>query len=197
MTQFAVTEAATGRILRGQGRPDPADFAGTPDLPPMPKNGMVFHSWQKRLDFGASPTPTSAMFWIDDAPRWIDTATIEQARAVKADAMRQACEAHITAGFMCAALGEPMLYPAKTQDQANLVASVTDSLLAGGDPEWRTPFWCMDAAGVWEFRPHTIAQIQQVGREGKAAILAALGRNETLSRQIAVASAEQLPDIVW
>lgn len=197
MTQFAVTEAATGRILRGKGRPDSPGFSGVPDLRPMPNAGLVFHPWQGRIEFSARPTPTSTLHWVDGAPHWVDTATIEQARASKVEAMRQACEAHIFAGFMCSALGEPFLYPANDRDQKNLVGSVTDSLLAGGDPDWRTPFWCCDAAGVWEFRMHTIAEIQQVGREGKAAIIAALSKNELLARQIAVASAEQLPGIAW
>jgi hypothetical protein len=143
------------------------------------------------------PTPTSVLHWIDGAPQWVETATLAEQRAHKINALNASCAAQIVAGFMCGVLGSSYLYPAKAQDQANLVASVTDSLLAGGDPDWRTPFWCMDEAGAWEFRAHTIAQIQQVGREAKAAILAAMGKNEALRQQVEAASAEQLADIDW
>lgn len=143
------------------------------------------------------PTPTSVLYHLDGAFAWIETATLTQLRAAKIESMRAACEAQIIGGFMCEALGLPYLYPAKAQDQSNLVASVTDSLLAGADPAWVTPFWCMDATGLWEFRPHTIAQIQQVGREAKIAILSAMGKNEALRQQIDAASAEQLAEINW
>lgn len=143
------------------------------------------------------PSPTHQLRWVAGAPRWVETATLEGQRAAKIEAISAACHAHIVAGFVCPALGAPHLYPAKPQDQANLVASVTDSLLAGADPAWATPFWCADAAGAWEFRPHTITQIQQVGREGKAATLAAMSRNEALRQQISTASADQLAGINW
>jgi hypothetical protein len=134
--------------------------------------------------------------WDGSAVVW--SAEMPAVRALHVERMRVACEQQIVAGFMCAALGEAHLYPAKVQDQANLIASVTDSLMAGDDPAWRTQFWCADAAGAWEFRDHTVAQIQQVGKTGKAAILAAMGKNELLRRQIEAAStAAQIEAITW
>jgi hypothetical protein len=129
---------------------------------------------------------------------WEEEATIDQKREGRIEAMRVACETQITAGFMCSALGQEYLYPAKTQDQANLIASVTDSLMAGSDPDWRTQFWCADAGGAWEFRDHTVDQIQQVGKTGKAAILMAMGKNELLRRQIdAAKTVAEIEAITW
>jgi len=141
---------------------------------------------------------SACAYLVENEIVWMDSVSLEQLRADKAKAISAACRVHIERGFECAALGEVYLYPANPQDQANLVASVTDSLLAGGDPDWRTPFWCANPTGEqWEFRLHTVDQIQQVGREGKAAILAAMQKNEVLQRQIAVATAEELETITW
>lgn len=135
---------------------------------------------------------------VENVIVWQETASLEELRANAMNIISDACRSHIEMGFQCAALGEVYLYPANAQDQANLVASVTDSLMASGAPEWNTPFWCATVDGLqWEFRPHTAAQIQQVGREGKASILAAMQKNEILRRQIAVASAEELKNITW
>jgi len=145
------------------------------------------------------PTETSVLHWsVERALHWVEAGSIEQLRAHRTEQMRVACEQQIVAGFMCSALGEAHLYPAKVQDQANLIASVTDSLMAGSDPDWRTQFWCADVAGGWEFRDHTVAQIQQVGKTGKAAILMAMGKNELLRRQIdAAMTAAEIEAITW
>ena len=99
-----------------------------------------------------------------------------------------ACQALIYAGFQSSALGKPYLYPAKDTDQQNLIASVVDALMNTGTPGYSTAFWCADSAGVWAYRPHTAAQIQQVGKDGKAAILAALTRNAVAQAAIAAAT---------
>lgn len=123
--------------------------------------------------------------------------TVEGLRQRKIAAMNAACQAQIVTGFVSDALGVPHLYPTKEQDQTNLLASVTDSLLAYAVPDWTTPFWCCDDGGIWGYRPHTIVQIQQVGREAKAAILQAQGKNEALRKLIDAATIEQLQDIQW
>jgi len=144
-----------------------------------------------------APSPTAELWISNGVLSWHDPATLDQRRAALAQEISVACRAFIEQGFACAALGAPFVYPAKQQDQANLIASVTDSLLFADDPDWLTPFWCADEVGTWDFRMHTRAQIQQVGRAGKASILAAMQRNEILQRQIAVANAEQLSTITW
>lgn len=125
--------------------------------------------------------------------------SIEQLRNAKAADIDLACRNAIYAGFTSNALGSFYHYPAKDKDQANLVGSVTESLYPNLPPEWTTPFWCAtdNANGVWAYRAHTAAQIQQVGTDAKAAIVAALTHNAQLQAQIAVADAEGLEAIVW
>lgn len=147
--------------------------------------------------FPESDSPTKVLYITDGELHWVETGDLAQIRQHKTEVMNTACTAQIMSGFTCDALGAPHHYPSDQQDQANLVASITDSLLAGGDPEWVTPFKCADADGVWQYRPHSIAQIQQVGRAGKASVLTALAKNEELRQQIATATAEQLDNIQW
>lgn len=125
--------------------------------------------------------------------------SLNKLRADKATEIDLACRNAIYAGFTSNALGAVYHYPAKDKDQANLVGSVTESLYPNLDPEWVTPFWCAtdNANGVWAYRAHTAAQIQQVGTDAKAAIVAALTYNAQLQAQIAVADAEGLAAIVW
>jgi len=129
----------------------------------------------------------------------LPTPGIRQLRADKATEIDQACRDSIYAGFTSNAFGAVHHYPAKDKDQSNLVGSVTESLYPNLSPEWVTPFWCATetANGVWAYRLHTAAQIQQVGTDAKAAIVAALTRNAQLQAQIAVANAEDLDGIVW
>jgi phenylacetate-coenzyme A ligase PaaK-like adenylate-forming protein len=109
-----------------------------------------------------------------------------------------ACQDSIYAGFISAATGVPLTYPAKDRDQSNLAASVLASLMPNLSAVWTTPFWCMDANGVWTNLPHTVAQIQQVGLDGKAAIIAAINKNAALSAQVMQATdIAMVKLIVW
>lgn len=130
---------------------------------------------------------------------WVPTGDpLDDARAGKIAEMDRACRRCIGGGFVSAALGAPHHYPAKDRDQANLVASVTASLLPGLSPDWTTPFWCADEAGVWVMRAHTAEQIQQVGIDGKAAILAAMAQNSALAEQARAAQTEEaILSIEW
>jgi hypothetical protein len=121
-------------------------------------------------------------------------------QAKKSALIDKQCRDCIYAGFASSALGAVHHYPAKDKDQANLVASVTESLYPALEEGWATPFWCAvgSSAGEWAFRSHTAIQIQQVGRDGKAAILTALATNAQLQEQIAASkSSEELAAIVW
>jgi hypothetical protein len=124
--------------------------------------------------------------------------SLDALKARKLAQMRERCSTQIMAGFVSSALGVLHIYPAKQQDQTNLAGSVIDSLIPGLPDDWATPFWCADEAGVWEFRPHTAAQIQRVGQDGKAAILTAMATNEALAARIAAApDAAALDSIGW
>lgn len=123
---------------------------------------------------------------------------LEQARSRLKAALTQACREHIISGFSSSALGEAHHYPSDETDQLNLSANVLSSLLPGVEPGWVTLQACTDSAGLWQYRPHTAAQIQRVGAEGKAAIMQALARKEALFARIDAAADEAaLADIVW
>ena len=119
----------------------------------------------------AMPASPGDGFTFDYAAKtWVaPVLTADQQKA----ALAAACSASIAAGFMSSALGAPYHYPATDVDQRNLLGSILASTLPGTPAGWTTPFWCADAAGVWAFRQHTTAQIQQVGLDAKAAVVAA------------------------
>ncbi|MFL9899063.1 hypothetical protein PQR71_13015 [Paraburkholderia fungorum] len=114
---------------------------------------------------------------------------LASAKASQTAIVSQACQDAIVAGFTSSALGAAHTYPAKPTDQQNLNASVVASILPGVGADWTTPFWCADSAGTWAYVMHTAAQIQQVGTDGKAAILAYLTKNQQLAAQIDAISA--------
>lgn len=134
-----------------------------------------------------------------DTNKLVTVATQLQAhKDAKITILSAACRQAITAGFESAALGQPHLYPSQETDQLNLAGSVTDSLLADLPADWVTPFWCADLHGVWAMRPHTAEQIQQVGREAKARILALMQYNAALAEQVQLAPDKTAVDqIIW
>jgi len=83
MTQFAVVEAATGRIVSGWGVPDPEGYDGPMDWQPFPHDGLIYKSWQGPLLLGDQPSPTADLLW-QDRPAWVETAPLEiiAARAI-------------------------------------------------------------------------------------------------------------------
>jgi hypothetical protein len=97
-------------------------------------------------------------------------------------------------GFYCDALGSSYLYPCKQdathRDQTNLAGLVLESALPGTPADWTGRYWCSDANDVWELRTHTAAQIQAVGRAASAHIAAAVGRCDTLTRQVQAIAAD-------
>ena len=137
--------------------------------------------------------------WSSATKTWILPATaLSTAQAEHAAALNSTCQATIYAGCLSSALGAPHTYPTKDRDQANLIASVTDSLYPGLPAGWTTPFWCMDSAGAWSLAPHTPAQIQQAGADVKAFILAQITRNAARQASIAAAtSIAQVLAIIW
>ena len=122
-----------------------------------------------------APTPTAAQL-------------LAQAQQSQAATISSACAAAITGGFQSSALGKPYTYPSTQTDQSNLNANVVSSLLPNLPSNWTTFQLCMDSKGNWAYLPNTAAQIQQVGSDGKATILACLTRNATLQAQVAAAT---------
>lgn len=124
--------------------------------------------------------------------------SLGQLQAEKVAELDAACSAAILAGFTSAALGTPHLYPAKPTDQANLQASVLSSMYPNLPADWSTPFWCANAEGEWAMRPHSATQIQQVGVDGKEAIIAAIQRKAGLEATVMAAlTVEALSAVAW
>jgi hypothetical protein len=118
-------------------------------------------------------------------------------KARKIAVLNESCVAQITAGFHSSALGSDRLYPAKPLDQTNLIASVVDSLIPGNPANYSTPFWCANGA-VWAYELHSATQVQQVGRDGKAAIVAALFKNNGLAGRVSAATTvSEVNSINW
>lgn len=194
MTKFTVYDA-TGQILRSGSVPDDMvdiqaqegefilrEIEACSDKQYV-VNGQVHDFTQTELQTKRS-MPKG---WIWKLPEKIavDTRSLEEIRKAKAEEVNQACHAQILAGFTSNALDASHLYPTKPQDQANLLAAVTDAMLNSvGDHNWTTLLWCADVHGLWDMRSHTAAQIKQVFKDSKAAILDAQITNAGLQKQI-------------
>jgi len=194
---------AYGEIIRVVTCPDSMDANQAAE-------GETAQAWVQGVGFGTHyyddgdfheipAAPGQYYFWDWPTHAWIISATaLADAKAKQSGIVSAACKAQIVGGFLSSALGAAHHYPAKSNDQQNLSASVLSSLLPGLPPDWVTPFWCADSADVWAFRLHTAAEIQQVGTDAKAAILAAMGKNEVLQALVAAASTiEQAQAVVW
>lgn len=127
-----------------------------------------------------------------------DSVLVQQARVVQLALIGAASQAAQTAGFVSSALGSAYSYPSGIADQANLTAVITGSMIPGQPGGTTYLFWCKSAAGVENFVAHTAAQIQQVGLDGLAAIMAGKSKQLTLSAEIQAATTiAEVQAIVW
>lgn len=150
-----------------------------------------YRKWKQR-----PPIPGPYYVWNKSAEAW--EYDPDSARPAKAAKIASACEASILAGFTSAALGADYHYPSDMADQANLTASVMRSTLSDDSGAEIFPFKCADSAGEWLFRPHTAAQIRQVGKDAYQHILELRQRNAELQGLLAAAMTEQeISSIVW
>lgn len=156
------------------------------------------------------PQPASLPFYLlsEGAPTQINgvwTQTWAQvptplfmAQATQSATLNAACANAIVSGFTSSALGSVHTYPSKTTDQLNLTASYASSLAPNLPTDWATPFWCADSSGKWAWVNHTASQIQQVGSDGKAAVLAYQSQNAALQTQVnAATTVDAVAAIVW
>jgi len=156
-------------------------------------DGCIIHPDKSNIDY------LNYLDWVAAG----NTATpyepsLAEAQSKQIEINSAACSDAITSGFQSSALGSAHTYPSKVTDQQNLTASVVASLVPGNPSNWSTPFWCQDENGAWSYVNHSEAQIQQVGQDGKAAILVALSKNATLQAQVmAATSVSAVQAITW
>jgi len=96
----------------------------------------------------------------------VKAADIDDIKLRAITAVDNVCKRKIISGCMSSALGTAHLYPTNLVDQQNLAASVLSAVVSE-DPEFSTPFWCQDDAGIWAFKMHNKAQIIEVGNTVK------------------------------
>jgi len=70
MSQFVATDSS-GRVR----------FVCNAEIRPMPRDGYIYHAWESPVALSAAPTPTSELRWIDNAPRWVESADLGAAKA--------------------------------------------------------------------------------------------------------------------
>lgn len=160
---------------------------GTWETPEDHRKDTLWTAYQAQYTIG-SEVGGQTYDGLGPVPAWLHAdeppLPLKDAKAAKIAELSAECATRITAGFESSALGAAHHYPANNTDQRNLASSVLASLIPDLPVGWTTPFWCADAAGDWAMRPHTAAQIQQVGQDGKAAILALMTKNEALAQQV-------------
>lgn len=125
--------------------------------------------------------------------------TLAEVQASQTITVSLDCQAAIYSGFTSNALGATYTYPFGDIDQSNLTGSVLMSTLSlANAPGWTTEFLCADPNGVWQYRSHTQAQIQQVGIDAANVKLTKLIKNATLAAQInAATDIASVQAIVW
>lgn len=125
-------------------------------------------------------------------------AQLQAAKTTQRAIVNASCVAAMTGGFQSSALGSAYTYPSTMTDQHNLSGSVLASLLPNLSSTWTTSFWVMDSTSAWSFAPHTAAQIQQAGLDGKAWITTCQQKKTSLDAQIdAATTVSAVQSVVW
>jgi hypothetical protein len=186
-------------VLPSPLTPDALEFAGADPVLEAPAPAVTATQTVARNGVTQDAGGNWVTAWtVTDMSAGQVAAALAAAKASQTAVVSAACQSAIVAGFSSSALGTAHTYPAKPTDQQNLNASVVASILPGVAADWTTPFWCADGSGAWAYVMHTAAQIQQVGQDGKAAILACLTKNQQLAMQIdAATTVEAVKAITW
>lgn len=140
--------------------------------------------------------PSMQHTWGGVVAGWIFD--IENVKRFKLTLISKECANFILAGFNSNALGSVHTYPSNDRDQVNLSGTIQKSLLPNSTPTDYYPFLCANADGIWDYRDHTAAQIQQVGIDVYNHTINARVKNATLRHQINQATTqEELNLIIW
>lgn len=178
----------TAFLTRKTGLSPAALFGGAAPLVRVEQGAdgtMSFPVWA--VPGVAAPTADEVADALAAADPEPDLAT---AQATQNALLRTACKLAIIGGggFASSALGAVHGYPTDPDSKENLIGSVLDSVVPGLPDGWTTPFWCADLSGKWALVDHTAAQIQEVGRDSKAAVVAAQQKYAGLLTQVAAAT---------
>ena len=197
MREYSQFNPITGQILCS-GVCDENTFNVMPNVLPVRLNNSKYYISDNHIITEFPTKPSDYHEWDWENKQWIlPEKAINQAKLDKINELNKLCKSSIISGFTSSALGEDYHYPSKEIDQANLNASVTASLYPYLESTWTTPFWC-EHNGEWAYHNHTAQQIQQVGQDGKVAILAHLNKNAQLRIQIENASTlDEINKINW
>jgi hypothetical protein len=176
-------------------------WAAGVNVPHDPDN-PDWQTYQAFLNKGGTPLPFDpTLEWHNGKWAVSQDKVAAQREAMKSKALarvREACAAAIAAGFKSSALGDVHTYPSRQADQINLTANVLASLYPNRPADWTTLQLCADSTGHWSYLPHTAVQIQQVGADSKAAILACLVKKAQLQAEIdAATDIEWLQTLTW
>lgn len=159
-------------------------------------NGGTPTVWPRNDD--GEQTITAMLAVVEPYGLIVAQSELDAARRTRVSLLSASCAAAIVGGFRSEALGSAHAYPSDIKDQINLMGSVTDSIIPGLPENWQTPFWCRDEDGVWSWKMHSAAEIQQAGRDGKARVVACQATLETLTAAVMVAATvEDVVAIVW
>lgn len=127
----------------------------------------------------------------------LDALQLGQAKAAQL-ALLQAAANAAQSSFTSSALGSVYTYPSQPTDQANLTACVTYSLFPSNPSGWTVLFYCTSSTGVSTYLSHTAAEIQRVGQDAMASIMAAKSKMATLAAEVAAATTTaQVQAVVW
>ena len=118
------------------------------------------------------PRPSPAHQWQNGT--WVEDPV--HVHELKTAEINQACSAAITGGFWSTALDKAHQYASELDDQLNL----TGMILRGFD----SLYACRNEQGEKAFRPHTFAQLRQVGDDFTVFKLQLLQKANELKQQL-------------
>jgi len=156
---------------------------------PTPNMEVSDENWQKAIDANAN--------YVDVKNKTVsfkDFRTLDDFKKSKTDKINLACAKEITSNFNSDALGDTHIYQSEQTDQLNLIGVVT----AGQDDYFKCGVTDANGNVTWNYEKHTIAQLQQVLKDGKAVAQTLLQKANTLKQQVAEATTvEDVEAVVW
>lgn len=128
----------------------------------------------------------------------IDQWTLEYKKHLKKIELREACRAHIFAGFDSDALGTVHRYPLSQTDQANNQKTEVSAIKNADTVGWTRIMQCIDSNGIIAYRHHTAEQVLKVVAAIEEGSEEALLKLQDLIGQVDAATTEiEIDAIIW